>query len=104
MNYTPEQTQEIVRIYLENPTRKTVDQLAESLERSPKSIIGKLSREGVYRREEYLTKTGDKPVTKLELVSEIEDLLEVRLSGLEKTPKPVLKTLTEKLQRVLNES
>ena len=50
-NYTEEQTQMMVGAYLDQPTRETVDNLAEELGRSTKSIIGKLSREGVYRRE-----------------------------------------------------
>lgn len=98
MNYSKEQTQYIIAEYEKNPCRDTVNSLAVKLERSPKSIIGKLSREGVYRREEYATKTGEKPITKLELIAIIADALELEieeLSGLEKTPKSVLKLLTK---------
>lgn len=101
MSYTPEETEYVVKIYKENPTRETVEALATKLERSTKSIIGKLSREGVYRKSEYLTKTGEKPVTKLELITEVEDILQLEtgeLEGMEKTPKPILKRLLEALR------
>tara|TARA_A100001201_G_C3965191_1_gene163925 strand:+ start:273 stop:584 length:312 start_codon:yes stop_codon:yes gene_type:complete len=98
MNYTKEQTEYIVEAYLNNPTRATVDNLAAKLERPPKSIIGKLSREGVYRRNFYTTKTGEDPVTKVELVTEIANNLntsEETLAGLEKAPKNTLKNLVK---------
>jgi len=76
----------------------TVEMLAEELNRSKKSIIGKLSREGVYRREVYVSKTGEKPITKIEIVSNIADALGVEVSdleGLEKSPKQTLRRLSE---------
>ena len=85
VNYTQEQVNYIVREYLEEPTRETVEELAEELNKSVKSIIGKLSREGVYKKTEYTTKTGEKPVTKLELVQELAEKLELedwQLAGL----------------------
>ena len=103
MNYTPEQTEYITKEYLKDPGRETVDRLAEELGRSIKSIIGKLSREGVYRREVYKTKRGEKPVTKLEIVANIADALEMddeELKGLDKTPKLVLKKLELALCKV----
>ena len=72
--------------------------LADELQKSVKSIIGKLSREGVYRREIYKTKSGELPVTKVEIVSNIADSLGIEvdsLFGLEKTPKATLKILEE---------
>ena len=70
MNYTNDQTEYMVEEYKRKPSRITVDRLAKELDKSPKSIIGKLSREGVYRRSVYKTKTGETPVTKTELVQE----------------------------------
>jgi len=104
VNYTQEQVNYIVREYLEEPTRETVEELAEELNKSVKSIIGKLSREGVYRKTEYTTKTGEKPVTKLELVQELAEKLELedwQLAGLEKAPKVALKNI---LKGIANES
>ena len=95
-NYTEEQTQMMVGAYLDQPTRETVDKLAEELGRSTKSIIGKLSREGVYRREVYVSKTGESPITKVEIVNNIAESLGVEtrsLAGLEKSPKTSLKNL-----------
>ena len=98
VNYTEEQVKHMVAEYTSNPTRETVENLAEELDKSVKSIIGKLSREGVYKKTEYLTKTGEKPITKLELVEELAELLEINstaLAGLEKAPKSALKALRE---------
>ena len=75
MNYNEQTTQYLLEKYSADPTRQTVEALAEELSRSVKSIIGKLSREGVYRREIYKTKTGELPVTKVEIVSDIADNL-----------------------------
>ena len=98
--YTEEITSYIKSEYLKNPNRETVNRLAEELNVSPKSVIGKLSREKVYQREGYKTKTGEEPVTKLQLVSLIAEKLNVdeeRLEGLEKSPKAVLNLLIQKI-------
>ncbi len=100
MNYSPEVTAYIIQKYEDNPSRETVNALAEELQKTPKSIIGKLSREGVYRRSVYKTKTGESPVTKEQLVRDIEDVLGFggeALAGLEKAPKLVLKQLRDSL-------
>ena len=96
MNYTNDQTEYMVEEYKRKPSRITVDRLAKELDKSPKSIIGKLSREGVYRRSVYKTKTGETPVTKVELVAELAEALGISpgvLAGLEKAPKAALKAL-----------
>ncbi len=100
MNYTEDQTKHIIEAYQRSPNRDTVEMLAEELQKSVKSIIGKLSREGVYRREIYKTKSGELPVTKVEIVSNIADSLGIEvesLLGLEKTPKATLKKLEESI-------
>jgi len=96
MNYTDEQTRYIVEYYQMHPTMQTVETLAENLGKSTKSIIGKLSREGVYERAVYKNKSGDLPVTKAEIVSNIAENLGLEienLTGLEKAPKATLKAL-----------
>ena len=98
MNYTKEQTDYIVGVYESEPTPETVAELAAELEKSPKSIIGKLSREGVYKRNVYVSKSGCAPVTKTELVTTIAYALGLepdRLEGLEKAPKQVLLLLEQ---------
>ena len=102
MNYTKDQTEYMIEKYKTNPSRDTVEELADEFSKSVKAVIGKLSREGVYRREVYKTKTGENPVTKVEIVSNIADALGIEidnLAGLEKAPKATLKTI----ERVLSE-
>ena len=95
-NYTEEMTTTMVQTYLADPTPETVEFLANMMERSKKSIIGKLSREGVYRREVYVSKTGESPITKVEIVNNIAESLGLEnttLAGLEKSPKAALRNL-----------
>ena len=95
-NYTEKETEYMIESYTVHPNMHTVELLAAELNRSKKSIIGKLSREGVYRREVYVSKTGDKPITKVEIVSNIAESLGLEnssLSGLEKSPKAALRSL-----------
>ena len=101
VNYTEQQVQHMIEEYKSNPTRKTVENLAEELDKSIKSIIGKLSREGVYEKTVYKTKTGEDPITKKELVVELAELLELdynKVAGLEKSPKADLKILHEAIK------
>ena len=96
MNYTEEQTAYLVMKYVENPNMQTVQELAEAFGKTTKSIIGKLSREGVYKRAVYKSKSGELPITKVELVNNIAENLGIEvenLVGLEKSPKATLKTL-----------
>ena len=100
VNYTEEMVEMMTSKYSANPTRETVEELADELGKSIKSVIGKLSREGVYQKTEYLTKTGEKPKTKVEIVREIAAELDLNandLSGLDKAPKGVLKLLCESI-------
>ena len=97
-NYTEEQVQYMVDEYTAQPNRSTVDKLAEKLNKSIKSIIGKLSREGVYQKAIYRTKTGEIPMTKGEIIVQVAYILKAvydRLAGLEKSPKQDLKYLHE---------
>ena len=98
VNYTEEQVKYMVEAYKDNPSSETVDELAEELNKSVKSIIGKLSREGVYKKTVYKTKTGENPITKKELVESIAGMLDIdsiKIAGLEKAPKADLKNLVE---------
>ena len=98
LNYKPEEVEMMKEAYTDNPSRETVEVLAETLNKSIKSIIGKLSREGVYKKTVYKTKTGEDPITKKELVQEVEELLDISyesVAGLEKSPKADLKKLRD---------
>jgi len=97
-NYTKEEVARLVQTYEKNPSRETVEALSKDLNKSLKSVIGKLSREGVYQKSTYVSKNGERPVTKEKLVRTIETQLSVpenSLTGLEKSPKGVLKNLCE---------
>jgi len=97
-NYTSEQVEQMIEAYQNNPSRETVDKLAESLDKSVKSIIGKLSREGVYQKQVYKTKTGEVPMTKQEIVVMMAEVLNIdssKIMGLEKAPKQDIKFLSE---------
>ena len=99
-NYTEEQVEMMRARYQEEPTRETVENLAEELNKSIKSIIGKLSREGIYQKAIYKTKTGEIPITKSQLIQKIADLLEIdssKIMGLENAPKQDIKYLYEVL-------
>ena len=70
------------------------------MNKSVKSIIGKLSREGVYQKTVYKTKTGEDPITKREIVENISEILDMKadwIMGLEKSPKKDLKNLYDRL-------
>lgn len=61
VNYTAEQTAQMKADYAAGVA---VEKIAETLGKTAKSVVAKLSREGVYKRKEYVTKTGEKPVKK----------------------------------------
>ena len=69
VNYTQEQTTELVTKYLAG---STVQELAELLQRSTRSIVAKLSREGVYVAQTK-NKTGHKRESKLEIVTKLAE-------------------------------
>ena len=98
VNYTQEQVDYMKTLYDQEPTRDTVQKLANELNKSVKSIIGKLSREGIYQKTEYLSKTGERPITKKQMVEIIARELvgeSSKLAGLEKAPKADLKYLLD---------
>ncbi len=66
VNYTPEQTAQVVADY---QAGVAVEQIAEALGKSVRSIVAKLSREGVYQKKQYATKTGE-PVQKKDSVAD----------------------------------
>jgi len=72
-NYTEDMVTTMHSLYTTNPTRETVDVLAEQLGKSVRSIIAKLSREGIYVAQPRVTKTGEPVVRKAELVSQINE-------------------------------
>lgn len=77
VNYTAEQTAELVSAYVASPTSETVAMFAETFGKSVRSIVAKLSREGVYKAKEYKTKAGEKPVKKDSVADAIGSILKL---------------------------
>jgi len=98
--YTDRETREIVELYEAHPNLETVDMLCVKFNRTRKSIIAKLSKEGVYQTKGYRTKRGEVPISKLEMVRQIEDALDDKFPGLDKTPKDTLKALKDHVLEV----
>lgn len=94
-NYTDEMVAEMHEEYTANPTRETVDNLAEKMGKSVRSIIAKLSREGIYVTQERTTKTGEPVVRKAELVAQLEDHFGVEFPTLAKASKADLQQLLD---------
>jgi len=59
VNYTVEQTASMVSAYTANPSKETVESLAVTMGKTVRSIVAKLSREKVYIKPEYKTKSGE---------------------------------------------
>lgn len=97
LNYTPEQTAKLVADYTAGTS---VESLAEALGKSVRSIVAKLSREGVYKKKEYKTKTGEAVVKKdahADAIGAILGLPENDVESLTKANKAALKAIFEAL-------
>ena len=70
--YTVEQAAELVAAYSANPSSEVVATFAEKFGKTVKSVVAKLSREGVYKAKTYVSKTGAKPVKKDDLANEFQ--------------------------------
>ena len=92
-NYTDEMVAEMHELYTANPTRETVDMIAENFGKCVRSVLAKLSREGIYVSQPRVTKTGEPVVRKAELVAQIEEHFGVELPTLVKASKTDLQNL-----------
>ena len=97
LNYTEKMVAEMHEVYTANPTRESVETLAKTFGKSTRSIIAKLSREGIYVPMERKTKTGEPIVRKAELVAQIEEHYGIELPSLVKATKADLIKLTDQL-------
>ena len=96
-NYTDEMVAEMTEVYTANPNRETVDLLANKFGKSVRSIIAKLSREGVYVAQPRITKSGEPVVRKAELVAQINALFDTEFPTLVKASKVDLQNLVNHL-------
>jgi hypothetical protein len=94
-NYTEAMTEKMIAKYTAEPTRDTVDALARELGKNTRSIIAKLSREGVYKAQPRVTKSGEPVVRKAELVAQIQDQLGIEFPSLVKASKADLQRLID---------
>lgn len=97
---TVEELEFIKNEYLEDPSKATVDFLAEKFELSTRSIVSRLNHMGVYKKPGYTTKSGEKPVSKdkiVELIAKTINEPSEKLEGLEKAPKSALRIILSNL-------
>ena len=96
VNYTPEQTALLVAKYKDGTT---VEVLAEMFGKTTRSVVAKLSREGVYTAKSKAT--GVARVKKAELVDRIASLCGANpeaFDSLEKANHEVLEAILQNLQ------
>ena len=96
-NYTEQQTKEMVAQYEAAPTKETVVAIAEKLGKNTRSVIAKLSREGVYKAQPRTTKRGEPVVLKQELVNIIQEHFGDESPSLVKASKVDLQKLIDKI-------
>lgn len=97
-NYTAEQTAKLVADY---KAGVSVEAIAQELDKSVRSVVAKLSREGVYTPKTKL-KDMNAPVRKADLIAKIAhsiDANEELLESLEKATKEALELLADALER-----
>ena len=95
VNYTPDLTKELVDRYVAG---ETVEALAEALGKTTRSVVAKLSREGVYKAKAKTV--GVARVKKADLVDKLADACGVApevFESLEKANHDVLEALVAKL-------
>ena len=93
VNYTAEQTAQVVADY---QAGVSVETIAANMSKTARSIIAKLSREGVYKAKEYKTKTGEKVEKKDETADAIGAVLgltEAETESLTKANKTALRKI-----------
>ena len=98
-NYTEEMVNTMTEAYAANPTRETVDALAEQFGKTTRSIIAKLSREGVYVAQPRTTKSGEPVISKAELVAQIAEHFDIEVPTLVKAGKQDLQRLVDAISQ-----
>ena len=88
VNYTPELTGEIVSAY---QAGTPIDEIAETIGKTVRSVRSKLVREGVYVAKEKVATRAIEGPTKKELLRSLEGHLDTR--GFEGAPKEALTRL-----------
>lgn len=97
VNYTPEMTAQMVQDYRAGVAVETI---ASNLGKTVRSVVAKLSREGVYQKKEYVTKNGDSPIPKDILADKIGAVLglsEGEIDSLTKANKTALQKILDRV-------
>ena len=97
INYTAEQTVKMVSDYQNGVS---VENIADNLGKTVRSIVAKLSREKVYIKKEYKSKTGESVIKKdthADAIGAILRLPENDIESLTKANKNALKVIFEAL-------
>ena len=94
-NYTQEVIAIMVGDYEQNPTRETVDRLAEELNKPVRSIISKLSALGVYQKATPATKVAEPIIKKEVYVAQLNERLGVELPSVGNMTKVDIQRLIE---------
>lgn len=102
MNYTKQQESYIKSEYEAEPDRSTVDRLAEELEVSPRSIIGKLVSMKIYKAPQRVRKDGKPVELKRDLAAEIGEMFGLEIPSLAKAEREELRALRDALLQPMN--
>lgn len=100
VNYTAEQTSALVEAYKANPTTETVEAFAVKFGKTVRSVVAKLSREGVYQKKEYKTKTGEAVQKKegyADAIGAVLNMTEAEMESLSKANKTALEKIFKAL-------
>ena len=97
-NYSDEMVTRMTTLYVDTPTRETVDALAAEMGKTTRSIIAKLSREGVYKAQPRTTKSGAPVISKSQYVNVLAAHFGVELPTFIKAGKQDLARLTDVLE------
>jgi predicted transcriptional regulator len=98
VNYTSEQTAQMIADY---QAGTTVEAIAETLGKTVRSVVAKLSREKVYQAKTYKTKSGEAVVKKDAVADYIAQALgmnEADADSLTKANKTALKAIADFIQ------
>ncbi len=101
VNYTPEMTAAILADYAAGVSTA---EIAAKVGKSLRSVIAKLSREGLYKKPEYKTKSGDKPIAKegyAEQIAMLCGLNEAEATSLAKANKAALAKILKVVKDVM---
>ena len=98
VNYTQDQVEKLVVAY---QSGQSVESIADAMGKSVRSVVAKLSREGVYQAKSYVSKTGERPVKKdivADQIANILQLTEAEADSLTKANKTALNKILAGLQ------